>query len=225
MPNGSLPLWLFGIPEETKTALILASKITSPSRERIIAAIKECGYPFNRSGLRRQAKLLHTELTMFSEDELFSILDALTDLVDAPKDIRREIITYSLKGTDSPVELVEQLIDEISAQSSIAEQRQVSRFTQLVLPRLKDMEHVCAIRARFSESFSYAKDNIEDYNPKISDYHPVVLITLALSGDSEDSTFQLDQDKLDNLIADLIAAQKELRVLTDTWQKSTGDRK
>jgi len=78
------------------------------------------------------------------------------------------------------------------------------------------------MRTRFDKKFIYLEDDIENYKPNVVDNHPVVVVNVNLYGSSKNLTFQMDQERLDRLISELIAAQRQLKILVDGWPASNG---
>jgi hypothetical protein len=80
-----------------------------------------------------------------------------------------------------------------------------------------DMEYACDLRGRFDKDFNYKDIPVEQYDPGLIDFSPIVNIMIDLyDGTNEQKVwFQADANDLNEMIAYLLAAQKELKILTD----------
>jgi len=190
------------------------------AQEKIKKAVKDAGPPYNRRKLKELAKKLHSDITVLDPDTLFNILDTLTDLVPVPPDMVSNVLAEVVKETGIPLTSLEAFVKEIAQDPAYVKQSTIHDFKRLALPGIRALEHFCAVRARFDKAFNYYEDSIETFDPKTVDYHPVIVIKMGLDDGSEQFSFQLDQERLDRFISELIAAQKELKILVDDWSRS-----
>jgi hypothetical protein len=218
--------WLIGGPSlTTRGALTTLLSLDTSVQSKIRNAIGEVGWPFNRKKLTNQAQRLHDELKVVDADTLFNIMDALTDLVGIPDNELSSILADIFKDTGIPFAGLESLIREMASDPAYTKQRAIEEFKHQALPFLRGLEHFCAIRTRFDKPFLYNEDNIESYNPKVVDHHPVVVLRIGLDDHTKNFSFQLDQEGLDKLISELIAAQKQLKVAADELARVRNDGK
>jgi len=170
---------------------------------------------------KEKAKRLHEELKVLDADTLFSIMDAITDFIPIPDDFRREFLAEVAKETPIPLSDLQSLVSEISSDQYIIKQKAIEEFKGLAIPRLSGIEYFCAMRTRFDKEFKYFEDKIEDYDPKVVDHHPVVVVRAETREvDSQSLTFQLDEEGLNKLISELIAAQRELKIVVSALSDS-----
>ena len=208
--------WMFALPTlSARAALTAFLTLDTSTQARIVQAIREIGYPFRSKRITEKAGQLHQELKVLDVEMLSNIIDAVTDLVAIPADTLSDILAETFKETATPYSSLESAVHEISSDSGLSEQRAIEEFKHLALPALGHIEHFCAIRARFDKQFRYSEDNIESYDPRVIDHHAVVVLKAELQGSSKSLMFQMDQERLDKLISQLIAAQRQLKILVD----------
>ena len=84
-----------------------------------------------------------------------------------------------------------------------------------------DMEYSCDMRARFSKDYVYGKTPFEDYVPEFEDLVPIISLYFRVSDGEDRSTciFQVSEEGLDEIIANLYVAQKEIKLLKDRFGK------
>lgn len=78
-----------------------------------------------------------------------------------------------------------------------------------------DMEYSCDMRGRFSNDYVYGKTPFEDYVPEFKDLVPIISLYFRVSDGEDRSTyiFQASEEALDEIIANLYVAQKEIKLL------------
>jgi|SRR5208283_3979548 len=209
--------WLFG-PSASSTArgaLTALLSLDQSAQNKIRDAITQVGLPFSRKKLTDRARQLSEELKVLDTDTLFTIMDALTDLVGMPPQLLPEVLSEMFKDTGVPFSNLELLVKAITSDPDIVRQRAIQEFTQRSLPNFRGVEYVCTIRTRFDKDFRYNEDNIESYNPKVVDRHAALVLKIELDDPRRSISFQLDQERLDRLISELIAAQRQLKVAAD----------
>lgn len=76
----------------------------------------------------------------------------------------------------------------------------------------RHLTYACDLRARFKQDYDYDVTPVEDYKPELIDLVP--LATLKFFLESRDNpvkfSFQADEEDLNEIISNLLAAQKEL---------------
>lgn len=82
-----------------------------------------------------------------------------------------------------------------------------------------DMEYSCDMRGRFSKDYVYGKTPFEDYVPELVDLVPIISIYFQLSDGEDHSSciFQASEEALDEIIANLYVAQKEIKLLKERF--------
>lgn len=133
-----------------------------------------------------------------------------------------DVLAETFKETPTPYASLESIVQELSSGREYLRLREIEEFKSLAVPRLGQVEYFCAMRTRFDKKFIYLEDDIENYKPNVVDNHPVVVVNVNLYGSSKNLTFQMDQERLDRLISELIAAQRQLKILVDGWPASNG---
>jgi hypothetical protein len=213
--------WLFAGPSLAARGALAALLNLDPSAQNKIAdAVKEIGPPYSRKKMTDKSRQLHGELKVLDADVLYNILDAITDLVAMPSGDLPELLAEMFKDTGIQFAKLEALIRGITSDDYYVKRRAIQEFNRRALPTIHGFEHFCAMRTRFDKEFKYNEDSIENYNPTPVDYYPVVVF--RFHGDTSDEIlpFQLDQEHLDKLISELIAAQRQLKVVADEMGKS-----
>src|SRR5215467_6124233 len=165
----------------TVRALTAFLSLDSSAQERIKAAIREMGLPFSKSRLTEKSRQLHEELKVLDLETLLSILDALTDFIGLPTEVLPDVLKDLFKETGIPFAALESTVKELAADPQLVKQRAIREFKNLTLPGIRSVEHFCAIRTRFDQDFSYNAGKIENYAPKVVDYHPAVVIKILLA--------------------------------------------
>ena len=207
--------WYFGagLPLSFRTAITAFLALEPAAQTRIKEAIVDTDYPFRRRILREKARQLHEELKVLDAETLYSILEFITNFVSVPPTALADVLAQTFKDVGIPYAPLESLITELSSAKRFTDQRDIEEFKRLAVPTLRPIEYFCAMRSRYDKQFSYFDDNIESYNPSVVDRHPVIIVKLEAMGSSDELIFQLDQEQLDRLISELIAAQRQLKVL------------
>lgn len=84
-----------------------------------------------------------------------------------------------------------------------------------------DMEYSCDMRGRFSKDYVYGKTPFEDYVPEFVDLVPIISLYFQLSDGEDHSSciFQASEEALDEIIANLYVAQKEIKLLKERFGK------
>jgi len=82
-----------------------------------------------------------------------------------------------------------------------------------------NIEHICKFKGRFKNEFDYKKNQIENYEPEFYDVVPMVSIGFTISDGEERKNliFEVDEEELDNIISNLIIAQKELKEMKNKY--------
>jgi hypothetical protein len=210
--------WAFrgGVPASTRAALTAFLELEPSAQTAIKQAVKDVGFPFRTRKMTEKAHQLHEELKLLDAEALFAVIDVITDLTDLPTSAVHDVLGGTLSDIGVSFAALESVVKEISEDPQILRQRATEQFKRLAIPGLARMEHFCAIRARFDKQFRYSEESIESYDPKIADHHPVVVVNFELDAPRKSLVFQLDEERLDRLISDLIAAQRELKVLVES---------
>ena len=84
---------------------------------------------------------------------------------------------------------------------------------------LRSMDFSVDIRGVFKKHYRYADEDIVDYKPEIENTLPMVILDFTGSNNPfEKHIFQVDEEDLDRLINDLMAAQKQLLEIKRSWE-------
>jgi hypothetical protein len=207
----------FSPPSESiLSALSQLAEIDDAKRDALKATVADLEFPFSKRDIRKKAEAFCKQVGDLDNDTCYGVIDVFTDLMGAPQDFAEDILKEWFSGATKKVDSVLSLVKETRDSPVLASKRDIAKFKQLAIPEIGKVEHLCTVRARFEKQFRYSEGKIEDYDPRILDYHPMLILSLSASGDSERQfRFQFDQSSLDKLITELIAAQKELRLLAE----------
>lgn len=86
--------------------------------------------------------------------------------------------------------------------------------------RIGNTEGTVALKPVFSKRYDSEEDNIEDYNPEIIKYSPVVMLSLEKVGTEENFSFQMSPKTFNKFLNSLLALQIELKkVLNESRKK------
>jgi hypothetical protein len=207
------PWFSIGSTPAVRIALTAFLGLDKSTQSKIADAVKSLSFPFRRTAVRGVARQLHEDLKILDQETIFSIIDVITDLVNVPSEALSDLLAQVFRDTGANYLDLVSIVDGISRDKTLNEQRSIEAFKRSVLPYLDDLQYFCAVRARFDKKFDYWDDKIEGYAPQIVDDHPVVVVKAELRNSARSIVFQLDEERLDRLISELIAAQKQLRVL------------
>lgn len=105
--------------------------------------------------------------------------------------------------------------------------RRLGRYTVRANNYYTDINYACDLRGRFDQDFSYADTPIDGYEPKLIDLKPIVTLMIELNdGENEQRVwFQADANDLNEMIANLLAAQKELKILSESANRGSDGNK
>jgi len=218
------PFLFGGLSLPSRNALTAFFGLEPSAQKRITDAIKELELPHSRKKLTAKARQLHQELAVLDVDTLYGAMDAMTDLLGIPSAELPDVLPELLKDTGIPLSPLESILKEIASDPAYVRQRAINEFTNQALPSIRAIQHFCATRMRFDKEFNYNEDTIESYDPKVVDRHPVVVFQVLLDDREKPFSFQADQERLDRLINELIAAQRQLKIVADSLPVTKGEK-
>ena len=81
--------------------------------------------------------------------------------------------------------------------------------------RLQELSAACNLRGRFKNEFDSEVDDIETYKPEFHDWIPKISLSFTIRNENttRSFSFEIDETDYDNMIRDLLIAQKELKAL------------
>jgi hypothetical protein len=144
---------------------------------------------------------------LFSRDDLKTIVEDMIKQGMIPDEQREKISNFFEKVTMKGLEF--------------AKQRRRSAYERGQIASLSDLDYDVDLRLIPSQRFDPDNMKIEDYQPEGDELIPMALITITtFNGEQKNPvSFQVNFSKLEDLIINLEACQKDLRVIQAISQK------
>lgn len=95
------------------------------------------------------------------------------------------------------------------------ENKRLRRYKTKANSFLLDFTYLCDLRGRFKQDYEYDSTKIEEFKPELVDLVPILSLSFKVydGANEHKCIFQVDEEELDEIIAKLLAAQKELKLL------------
>lgn len=152
-------------------------------------------------------------------DDFFGFLKAFLNMSDDSEEFKSnmERVIYATDYDDKVKDRAVQFIQSLNFAEEYIADRRLENYTKRANSYLSGLSYACELRGRFRQNYDYDSIPIEQYKPELVDVVPVITVSLDLRGlNVEDCWFQADEEKLNEMIATLLAAQKELKQLKES---------
>lgn len=201
---------LWEIPEKDRAELVryvseLSRAETKGQAEKLMdRAVTEIGG--NSANLLRAVRLLN-----FISEEWNPVLDT-------PENFLRDLAELEFVPPSRAEEAKDFLLDFLTEIQKDNARRLEKMHARSLLPHYAGTTTMVDLRAVFRNPFGVGlEDRIEDYQPAILSFVPVVIVRVRRSsGDPETFEFQCEKDQLRRLIDSLEAAVKDLETATSS---------
>ncbi len=195
--------------------------ITEEEIDDITAACNEARFPIENKSPQDLFPFLRQRLSEQSVDHSETLVDFVLfnlqfaeNYEEFKKNTKNGIETLDSKHA---ARVVAKFLESLTLLPDYFEHRRLNSYKTRANNYYMGMEYTCNLRGRFSSDYNYRTTQIEQYKPSVKDVVPMVALAFNLS-DSHDRTtcmFDVEEKELDEIIANLLAAQKELKALHD----------
>ena len=152
-------------------------------------------------------------------DQLFNVIvDVLEDL--SKTEFREDIVEDSLSlesFSEKDKEALFSLLRGIHKSTNFYDMTKIRSYKRTGPDVLQAFDWAVDFRGVFKKHYRYADEDIVNYEPKLEDIVPMVILQFVGSSPFNERTFQVDEEDLDKLINQLLAAQKQLIEMKKTW--------
>lgn len=187
----------------------------------LIKILNESKFPLENRG-REQLHSLIEKVIALSErapvDNFFgAFLLQILHYSDDYEEFKR-LFVQPIQEYDAKEEIKKRAIDLINSLNYIEEffkRKRLESYKQRANIFFSSISFTCDLRARFKTDYKYDSISIDEYSPEIVDLVPLATIEFVLGGEFQPLrfSFQADDKELDEIISNLLAAQKDLRKL------------
>jgi hypothetical protein len=213
--NIRLGPFLFGVE--------MFKEMTDEQLRKLTLLLKEINFPVNPESRQRDKvlPLVQNRLALPSLQSVDHFIGMVSILIGEADDYEEFLKMVDSGLEDQASEDVRDKIRNLFGSLNFQEYfyyRRLGRYVRRANAFVTDIYYACDLRGRFDKDYSYSEIPIENYEPKLIDVTPIVTLMLELDdGDNQQRVwFQTDSDGLNKIIASLLAAQKELRILNQS---------
>ena len=194
----------------------LPEKLDDSKLKSAIDALNKNKYPIEKQSQEEVTELLGPIL---DKDLINALMAPFAILIQISSDYKelQDYFSDALSHIKNKIlrKQVKKFFESLKHLDDYFSHRRLNRLKKRANRYFRNIEYSCALQGRFKQDYIYKKMPIEDYTPDFHDVVPMVSISFETSDGETESNyiFQVDEDELDEIIANLIAAQKELKLL------------
>ena len=206
------------------TLLQKIAQLTTDETNQIITIFNSIDFLADRKKEKNKfSEGLAEKISAFSPQEAGPLFDNICNVLDDldktefnEDDIKDYIPIEDFSEKDK--ETIFSLFREIHKSTNYYSWIKVRSYMHSGPEVLQTMDWAVDIRGVFKKHYRYVDENIVDYKPEIENAIPVVILDFAGNNPFEKHIFQVDEENLDKLINDLMAAQKQLLEIKRAWE-------
>lgn len=206
-------------------------KLTDDQLETLISVLGEIDFPASPESRRhtRLLDLVMEKLPKIEIDVLNRLLGTLVFVLGQFDDYDdfRGFIGACLEECQDPStkNRAEKFFESLSFRQYFYNKR-LGRYSLRANNYYGEISYACDLRGRFDRDYNYDDISVDDYKPELVDVTPIVTLMIELHDGSNDQRvwFQADVDDLDEMIGTLLAAQKELNILTQFAKRGNDEK-
>jgi len=172
---------------------------------------------------KKLSESLANQISGITPQEADQIFDLIFDVLENlnREEFDENVVVDSLSIEDFVEENKKTLISlirEIHKGTNYYDMVKISSYKSTGPDILQAFDWAVDFRGVFKKGYK-SDENIVEYEPKIEDLVPMVILEFVGSTPFHISTFQVDEEDLDKLINQLVAAQKQLIEMKKTWEE------
>lgn len=187
---------------------------------KIIDILNNAEYPAKK---RKQDELnpLFEEVLDADEtvafDSLMSGFSFLLHINDDYDELETSVkqICLKLKVDERKKNIISTIFEKINSWEAFYETRRLGRYKTKANSFLLNFNYLCDLRGRFKQDYDYDSTSIEEFKPELVDLIPILTLSFKICDGANDQKciFQVNEEELDEIISELLAAQKELKLI------------
>ena len=207
------------------------AQLTTDETNQIITLFNSIDFLADRKKEKNKfSKELAEKISAFSPQETGPIFEHICDVLDdlGKTEFNEDDIEDSAPIEDfseKDKEAIFSLFREIHKGTNYYSWTKVRSYAHSGPEVLLTTDWAVDIRGVFKTHYRYVDENITDYKPEIENTIPVVILDFVGRSPFEKHTFQVDEEGLDKLINNLMAAQKQLLEIKKAWEGKNEQRK
>ena len=111
--------------------------------------------------------------------------------------------------------IISTIFEKVHYWKAFYENKRLRRYKTKANSFLLAFTYLCDLRGRFKQDYEYDSTKIEEFKPELVDLVPILTLSFKVCDGANEHKciFQVDEEELDEIIANLLAAQKELKLL------------
>lgn len=194
--------------------------------DKVTHVLNEIKYPIQKRSRKDTLDILNRrvpveELIQVVEKLLFSLsmfFEVFDDYDEFKKSVERAILETK---SDKRKVILNKFINSLEYLPKYYEYKRLELYKKKANRYYLDMQYSCDMRGRFSKDYVYGKIPFEDYAPEFKNLVPIISLYFRVSDGEDRSTciFQVSEEGLDEIIANLYVAQKEIKLLKERFEK------
>ena len=197
----------------------LFESLNDDQTKSFIEILNNAKFPL-RSRSRSEIQSLIKEVEVFSKtdtlDSFFgSFLMPLLFYSDDYEEFKTNI-DFAFKSSEAESDIKKRakyFINSLKYLGEYFEDRRLESYKVRGNIYFRSIDFTCNLRARYKKDYDYESMSIEDYYPEVLDFVPLASLEFILGGESTPIrlAFDADDKDLDQIISNLLAAQKSLK--------------
>ena len=193
--------------------------------QKLIEAFNEARFPISSTKPSEVVSLFHKVTDIPAEEDIMLFFGIILSLLNDSGSVESvsKNIKMLLGALSADEELKRKIIfflDSLKYKDQFFLKRRLDAYKTRANVYFLTLSYVCDLRGRFKEDYDYNESNVEEYTPEVEDVVPLASLKFSVSDGNErkDSSFQVEEKELDEIISSLLAAQKELKALNKFLQ-------
>lgn len=185
---------------------------------KIIGILNDAEYPAKKrtqDELRPlYKKILSTEESA-ALDTLMGGFGFFLQISDDYDELETSVKQLCLKLDDKKKNIISIMFERVHSWKTFYDNKRLRRYKTKANSFLLNFTYLCDLRGRFKQDYDYDLTSIEEFKPELVDMIPMLTLSFKVCDGANEHKciFQVDEEELDEIIADLLAAQKELKLL------------
>lgn len=181
--------------------------------------LNEHKYPLEKRTITETSNILEENFSSETVKEIMALLKPIPMLCRISDDYEelKEMIAEFTKSVENEKlkNDFQMFYDSLAHLKKYYSHKRLEGFKTRANCYYQSMEYTCNLRGRFSKDFNNKSSSIENYIPEIHDIIPMISLCFNTSNgeDSSNFIFDVEEKELDEVILNLMAAQKDIKAL------------
>ena len=148
-------------------------------------------------------------------DSLMSGLSILLRVTDDYDELESSIKQLCLKVDEKKKNIISTVFEKVNYWKAFYEDERLGQYKTKANSFLLGFTYLCDLRGRFKQDYDYHSTSIEEFKPELVDLIPILTMSFKVCDGVNDHKciFQVNEEELNEIISDLLAAQKELKLI------------